>query len=97
MIIFANGQIDLPKQTVNFSNDIKVLDLFINEGQNICFGDTLFSYKILGDVIDQARIAGSSNNDWATRDKLNLIKNIEINNIQIQQKKKESFLPAPVA
>jgi len=42
MIIFANGQIDLPKQTVKFPNDIKLLELNIKEGSQVCQGDTLF-------------------------------------------------------
>jgi len=88
MIIFANGQIDLPKQTVKFSNDIEILNLFILEGSEVCKGDTLFTYKILGDELDQARISiqNPSNGEWILREQLNIRKKIEINKIIVQQK-----------
>jgi len=77
MIIFANGQIELPKQTVKFSNDIKILHLAVAEGSNVCAGDTLFSYRIMGDQLDQARLTARTpmSNDWIIREQLN-VKNI---------------------
>lgn len=88
MIIFANGQIDLPKQTVKFPNDIKLLELNIKEGSQVCQGDTLFAYNIMGDQIDQAKLSISTpgSNDWIIREQLAINKKIELNKILIQQK-----------
>ncbi len=90
MIIFANGQIELPKQTVKFPNDIKILNLNIDEGAEVCAGDTLFTYKIIGDELDQARLSiqSPSSSDWILREQLSIKKNLELNQILIQQKRK---------
>jgi len=89
MIIFANGQIELPKQTVKFSNDIKILHLAVAEGSNVCAGDTLFSYRIMGDQLDQARLTARTpmSNDWIIREQLNVKKKIEMNRLVIEQKR----------
>jgi len=88
MIIFANGQIELPKQTVKFPNDIKLIDINIKEGSEVCEGDTLFTYNIMGDQIDQARLSISApgSNDWILREQLSIKKKMELNKILIQQK-----------
>lgn len=88
MIIFANGQIELPKQTVKFSNDIKVLDLRVREGSAVCAGDTLFSYQIMGDELDQARLSvrTPSSSDWIVREEMSIKKKIEMNKLTIKQK-----------
>ncbi len=89
MIIFANGQIELPKQTVKFSNDIKVLSLGIVEGSEVCMGDTLFSYLIMRDEINQQRLSNktSVSTDWILREQLATKKKIELNRLIIEQKK----------
>lgn len=90
MIIFANGQIELPKQTVKFSNDIKVLDLQISEGTEVCEGDTLFSYKIMGDELDQAKLSihNPTSNEWILKEQLSIKKKIDLNKILTEQKNK---------
>ncbi len=89
MIIFANGQIELPKQMVNFSNDIKIIDFFIEEGSEVCQGDTLLSYKIEGDEIDQAHLSISdpSSDQWIMKEVLSLKKKISLNAVLIDNKK----------
>jgi len=89
MIIFANGQIELPKQTVNFSNDIKVLALRVVEGSAVCAGDTLFSYQIMGDELAQARLTmrTPSSTDWIIKEQMSIKKKIELNKLAIQQKR----------
>ncbi|WP_299551211.1 hypothetical protein [Seonamhaeicola sp.] len=42
--IHGNGQMLMEKVDVNFTNDIRVKDIFINEGQMVNVGDTLFNY-----------------------------------------------------
>ncbi|MEM9544584.1 MAG: hypothetical protein AAGA77_01355 [Bacteroidota bacterium] len=87
MIIFAQGQIELPKQTITFPNDIKVLDLNISEGASVCTGDTLFVYRIMNDDLDQSNlsISVSKPQDWIVKERLSIQKRIDINRIRIQQ------------
>jgi multidrug resistance efflux pump len=88
MIIFANGQIELPKQAIKFSNDIKLIQLFIEDGAQIKRGDTLFMYQIVGDQIDQAKlmINQSNSSDWILKEQLNIKKKISLNQIMIDNK-----------
>lgn len=92
MIIFANGQIELPKQTVKFSNDVKVLELMIAEGSEVCAGDTLFTYQIMGDELDQARLTmrTPSSSDWIIREEMSVKKKVEMNKLLIKQKMQNS-------
>jgi len=90
MIIIANGQLELPKQTVKFPNDIKVLNLNVSTGQEVCEGDTLFAFKNMGDQLDQARVTmrTSNPNEWILREQLALRKKIELSELLIEQKNK---------
>lgn len=87
MIIQASGQIELPKQTIKLSNDIKVLALYVEDGNEICTGDTLFTYKITGTALDQAKITQkeTSGIDWITKEILTLKKKIQLNKIMVEQ------------
>ncbi|CAL2104184.1 conserved protein of unknown function [Tenacibaculum sp. 190130A14a] len=42
--IYGNGQMLMEKVDVNFTNDIRVKEIFINEGQIVEIGDSLFNY-----------------------------------------------------
>ena len=88
MIIQANGQIELPKQTIKLTNDIQILSLHVEEGKSVCSGDTLFAYKITGTALDQAKInqKESSGIDWITKEILGLKKKIQLNKILAEQK-----------
>ena len=88
MIIFAQGQIDLPKQKVTFPNDIKIIDLKIAEGYEVCEGDTLFTYQVMSDELDQANLSLETpqSQDWIIRERLSIQKKIAINKILIKQK-----------
>lgn len=41
---YGNGQMLMEKVDVNFTNDIRVKEIFINEGQTVEIGDSLFNY-----------------------------------------------------
>lgn len=90
MVIFANGQIDLPKQTVNFSNDIQLMDLWVENGARVCKGDTLFMYKTVVDEINKEveRIQDPSE-DWITRELLSFRRKIELNKVLIGNQKEQ--------
>lgn len=42
--IEGNGQMLMEKVDVNFTNDIRVKEIFINEGDTVCIGSRLFNY-----------------------------------------------------
>ncbi|MFY0604025.1 MAG: hypothetical protein JXQ93_08745 [Flavobacteriaceae bacterium] len=42
--IEGNGQMLMEKVDVNFTNDIRVKEIFINEGDTVCLGSRLFNY-----------------------------------------------------
>ena len=85
-IIFADGQIDLPKQTINFPNDIQLLQLFIDKGQSICEGDTLFAYKILVDELEQNSLAVNQKPvDWILKEKMATEKKLQLNKLKQEQ------------
>ncbi len=42
--IEGNGQMLMEKVDVNFTNDIRVKEIFINEGDTVCVGSRLFNY-----------------------------------------------------
>lgn len=91
MIIFADGQIDLPKQSVTFSNDIKILDLWILEGSSVCEGDTLFSYQVIGDELDRSLQVNKSvqTSDWVVRDRMATKRKIELSKLTISQSQQQ--------
>lgn len=94
MLIHANGQVNLPKQTINFQNDIQVLQLSIAKGDSVCQGDTLFSYKIMADELQKTDLLiADDGSDWVIRERLRLQKKINLNNILLKNnKEREEYL-----
>ncbi len=85
LIIHADGQVELPKQTINFQNDVKLLNLFTSKGDAVCQGDTLFAYQILADEIQKVNLlVEDKGSDWIIREKLSIGNKIEQNSIMIQ-------------
>ena len=86
--ILADGQIELPKQTIKFTSDIQILNFFIQKGEYVNPGDTIFTYKILTDQIDANPLnPEQKSKDWIIKEKMTYQKNIALNLIQIQNKK----------
>ena len=87
--ILADGQIELPRQTINFPQDIKVVQLFIEEGTDINKGDTLFVYKVIRDEMDKVNLSSRSVSDsWITKEILSIKKKIKLNQIIISNSTK---------
>lgn len=86
MVIFANGQIELPKQTISFAHDIQILEMTIQEGQSICQGDVLFYYNIIPSSDDQTKLNFHHDQpiDWIIKEELSLSNTIVSNNIKIK-------------
>lgn len=87
--IEGNGQVLMEKVDVNFTNDIRVKEIFISEGDTVCLGDQLFNYY--QDDFDSDASIVLKNID--KKEKLNnsvqdLLKEILSKNTQIKNLKK---------
>lgn len=85
VIIFADGQIELPKQTISFANDIQLINPWIQEGQNVCQGDTLFAFKVIPNDRQTELISMTESRpvDWILKEKITLKNKIETNKLKI--------------
>ena len=96
-ILRGHGQVELKKQEVTFTNDVKVLDIFVEEGQEVKKGDTLFYFQ--NEYNETGTSIRNSLNvqkpiDWIEKERLNLkkqiaLKKIEKNNLATKLKFKE--------
>ena len=84
LIIFADGQIELPKQTVNFADDIQLVNLFIHQGSHVNKGDTLFSYKMVVDKDEEIKMQSRDHPaEWIVKARLENEKKIHLINIDL--------------
>ena len=91
--ISAESEIIMDKFNVTFTDDIIVTEYYIEEGDSVKPGDSLFSYRL--DLEDghgnTAAILENSNKreysreteSWLTREKLNTLKNIDLKKIEL--------------
>lgn len=89
--IKVHGQVILDKMAVNFTDDIRLMEICVKEGDAIYHGDTLFMYvyedqeQIDNDVknltINNSK-TGSNNSNWFLREKLNVKRQIAIKESQ---------------
>ncbi len=85
-VIQANGQIELYKQIINFSTDALIEELYVQEGQRINKGDTLFKFSIpTDDAISTSEVNIEKPIEWVNREKLNTLKSIEFKKIQLEE------------
>ncbi len=70
MYIHADGQIELPKQMVTFPDDIQIMNLYIEEGDRVCEGDTLFRYLLSNDQMESTSLTLSmgQSSEWIERE-----------------------------
>ena len=100
-VVRGYGQVELQKQALTFTNDVRVLDILVKEGQEVRKGDTLFYYQ--NEYTTDAGLAVKNSYhvqqpvDWIEKERLNLrkqiaLKNIEKDNLTSKLKfKKEEF------
>lgn len=84
-VLRGNGQVELEKQALTFTNDIKVLDILVEEGQEVRKGDTLFFYhNEYNDIGNSIRNTYNAQKpiDWIEKERLNLKKQIALKNIE---------------
>lgn len=88
--IYGNGQMLMEKVDVNFTNDIRVKEIFINEGQVVNVGDTLFNYFQDDFDSDASLILKNFDRSEKQRDNLQeILKEIYLKNIRLKHLKEQ--------
>jgi multidrug resistance efflux pump len=84
--IQANGQIEVKKQTVHFAQDIKLTHFFVEEGEKVQKGDTLFRYTPIVDEFVSTSITDYDRpQDWIEKQKLDLSSKIAVKRFEIEE------------
>lgn len=84
LVILAEGQIELPKQTVNFADDIQLIDFNIQEGSQVTQGDTLFSYRMVVDKDEEIKMQTRAQpSEWIIKARLENEKKLNLISLDI--------------
>lgn len=85
-IIQANGQIEVKKQTVHFSQDIKLTKFLVEEGTQVNAGDTLFKYApIVEEFVSTSVTDFDRPQDWVEKQKIDLRSKIALKKFEIEE------------
>lgn len=88
-LINANGQLELPKQTISFPDDIELLQFYVQEGHRVQKGDTLFTYKISSDLHSINSLTKSAEKEWILKDILTTKNHLRLKKIELSALLKE--------
>ncbi|MEM1122676.1 MAG: hypothetical protein AAGJ18_19690 [Bacteroidota bacterium] len=80
VLIQGTGMVELEKLAVQFTEDVEILEIYVEEGQSVNKGDTLFKYREESQDSDgNYNITKASKTaDWLLRDKINMEKQIQL-------------------
>ncbi|HHM21216.1 MAG TPA: HlyD family efflux transporter periplasmic adaptor subunit, partial [Bacteroidetes bacterium] len=97
--IIVNGQVMLEKMSVNFTDEIRIKKMMVEEGDEVVAGDSLFSYVVETpglNRLDKIYNKYDGNNNWFLREKMAVTRQIQLKksdrqgiNTLIQLKKEE--------
>jgi len=84
--ISANGQVIFDNIEISQTEDILIEKFYLEEGDNVKVGDTLFSYVLQGMELETAEVIsdGGDKSNWAEREIYSLEKSISLNNSKIR-------------
>lgn len=89
--VSVNGQVLMEKTNIHFTEDVRISQIFVEEGQSIKMGDTLFSYRyedsdaLLGMVGMTKPIRPSRDlSNWFLKEKLNIKRQIALKRSEVQ-------------
>ena len=77
----VNGQVMLEKMSVNFTDEIRIKRMIVNEGDEVVAGDSLFSYVVETPTDDdylKSYNKYDGNNNWFLREKMAVTRQIEL-------------------
>lgn len=90
----GNGQVLFESVEIRHTDDIRILKFYVEEGDAVEIGDTLFTYFLDDDMFGDGGGGGGSNsvsiaggksgNDWIEREIYTLRKNIDLNNVEMR-------------
>ncbi|HIP36350.1 MAG TPA: hypothetical protein EYG85_05815 [Crocinitomix sp.] len=96
--IEGNGQVLFEKIDIRHTNDIRILEFYHKEGEDVKIGDTLFTYFLDDDLFGGIGSGGGSNavsistagksNSWIDKEIYVMKKNISLNNLKISDYQK---------
>ena len=95
--IEGNGQVLFESVDIRHTDDIRILQFYVEEGDDVKVGDTLFTYFLDEDAFgdgygggaNSVSIAGGAKKDsWIEREIYTLKKNIDLNRVQSRDKQK---------
>ena len=92
-LVTVNGQVLIDKMNIHFTEDVRIREIFVEEGQSIEEGDTLFSYR----YEDRDDVEGMNLNlasptyrpsrdlsNWFLREKMNVKRQIAMKKSEIE-------------
>ncbi len=92
--IEGNGQVLFEKVDIRHTDDIRILEFYKEEGDDVTIGDTLFTYFLDDDLFGGIGNGGGSNavsistagknNSWIDKEIYVMKKNISLNNVKIR-------------
>ncbi|MGV6861907.1 MAG: hypothetical protein ACWA41_09050 [Putridiphycobacter sp.] len=94
--IEGNGQVLFEKVDIRHTDDVRILEFFKEEGEDVKIGDTLFTYFLDDDLFGGGNGGGSNSvsissagksNSWIDREIYNMKKNIDLNKVRINDYK----------
>ena len=89
-LIIGDGQVKLAKQSVQFTDDIRIASILVEEGDTVKTGDTLFYYRYESSKNNITSIVSTDTPpDWLLREKLNTRKQISIKKAELQRYRKQ--------
>ncbi|HFA49823.1 MAG TPA: HlyD family efflux transporter periplasmic adaptor subunit, partial [Bacteroidetes bacterium] len=80
-LIKVNGQVILEKMSVNFTEEIRIKKMLVNEGDEAVAGDSLFSYVVEtpnNDDYISTYNKYDGNSNWYLREKMSVARQIEL-------------------
>lgn len=97
LFIHANGHVIIESTRVRLTDDARIIDFYVSEGDSVRLNDTLFSYALdldqdqasrstfNSDIISEAQ--GETRDLWHLKESYNLKKSIELNYTKIKENK----------
>ena len=89
-LIHGDGQVVLAKQAVQFTDDIRIASILVEEGDSVAQGDTLFYYRFEATDDELHAMANADDPvDWIIRERLNTKKQIALRKVELGRTRAE--------
>ncbi len=90
LLIIGDGQVKLSKQSVQFTDDIRISSILVAEGDTVKSGDTLFYYRYESSKNNNTSVISSENPaNWLIRERMNTRKQISVKKAELKRYKEQ--------